>query len=136
MTRFCIIVTVNYMNTYATLSSREKTSISFKKFLDDTFFTFACFLKHSFSKYWGKDAWTVPHLKFLGDRLPQSPLSLRPCWVILVTETATEQNLLVRRPCSSHHHQLSLGGACTNFTRAVEGGVLYAYMRLTLAIAQ
>src|SRR6218665_3849380 len=32
--------------------------------------------KHYFSKYWGKDAWTVPlHLKFGGT----GPLGLRPC---------------------------------------------------------
>src|SRR6218665_2987158 len=85
-------------------------------------------------KILGEGCMGRPPPQILGGPSPQSPLSLRPCWVILVTETATEQNLLVRRPCLSHHHQLSLGGACTNFTRAVEGGVLY--MRLMLAIAQ
>src|SRR6218665_1725466 len=27
----------------------------------------------------GTNAWAVPHLKFWGDRSPQSPLGLRPC---------------------------------------------------------
>src|SRR6218665_84258 len=39
--------------------------------------TFARIRQHYFSKYWGTSAWADPHLKFLGDRLPQSPLGLR-----------------------------------------------------------
>jgi len=31
----------------------------------------------------GTDAGTVPHLKFGGDHLPQSHLSLRPCYNVM-----------------------------------------------------
>jgi len=48
-----------------------------KKFLYDTFLcsvrTFARIRQHYFSKYWGDDAWAVPHLKFGGDRPPSPP---------------------------------------------------------------
>src|SRR6218665_949963 len=50
-----------------------------KEFLDKTFFysvrTFARIRQHYFSKYWGTNAWAVPHLKFWGDRPPSSPRS-------------------------------------------------------------
>ena len=54
-----------------------------KEFLYDTFFysvrAFPRIRQHYFSKYWGTNAWAVPHLKFLGETSPQSPLGFRPC---------------------------------------------------------
>src|SRR6218665_26926 len=50
-----------------------------KEFLDKTIFhsfrTFAHIRQNYFSKYWGINAWAVPHLKFWGDRLPSPPRS-------------------------------------------------------------
>ena len=46
------------------------------KISDDLFFShqpFARIRKHYFSKYWGTNAWAVPHLKFLGGPSPRSP---------------------------------------------------------------
>ena len=58
---------------------RIKFPFSRHKFLM-TFFmysvhTFTRIRQHYFSKYWGTNAWTVPHLKFLGNRPPSPPRS-------------------------------------------------------------
>jgi len=39
--------------------------------------TFARIRQHYFSKYWGSDAWAVPHLKFLGT-VPAVPSKSSP----------------------------------------------------------
>src|SRR6218665_1235759 len=57
---------------YMTLSQQEKHLLFY------SFHTFARIRQHYFSKYWGTDAWAVPHLKFLGGPSPQSLLGLRP----------------------------------------------------------
>jgi len=47
-----------------------------KKFLHDTIFcsvrTFIRIRQHYFSKYWGTNAWAIPHIKF-GGASPKSP---------------------------------------------------------------
>src|SRR6218665_1208709 len=57
----------------------RKTTISEKNSFIRPFFysvhSFARIRQHYFSKYWGTNAWAVPHLKFWGDRPPQFPAS-------------------------------------------------------------
>src|SRR6218665_1159310 len=116
------------MNTYyAALSSREKPLFHKKNSLMIPFLLSHASDNTTSQNIGWTDAWAVPHLQFWRDRPPQSPLSLRPCLVIptkahLATEPATEQILLVRRPCLPEPS--SSGGACTNFPQAVEGCVL------------
>src|SRR6218665_806253 len=61
----------------------RKTTISEKNSLIRPFFyslrTFARIRQHYFSKYWGHQCMGRPHVKFWRDRLPRSPLGLRPC---------------------------------------------------------
>ena len=51
---------------YLTLSSQEKH-------LFYSVDTFTRIRQHYFSKYWGANAWAVPHLKFWGKVSPRSP---------------------------------------------------------------
>src|SRR6218665_1041942 len=71
---------------YTTLFfTRKNTKFSVKNSSIRPFFysvrTFARIRQHYFSKYWGINAWAIPHLKFWGDRPPGPLLGLRPCFL-------------------------------------------------------
>src|SRR6218665_1789441 len=65
----------------------EKPLFQNKTFLRYTFFSQFVLCrasnKHYFSKYWGTDAWAVPHLYFWGGGRPSSPLKSPPMDAIL-----------------------------------------------------
>src|SRR6218665_818167 len=68
--RFCVVYCDRM--SYTTLSSQEKPL--FQKRIRPFFGSvhpFACTRQHYFSKYWGTNAWAIPHLKFLGGQFPQ-----------------------------------------------------------------
>src|SRR6218665_706712 len=74
---------------YMTLSSQEKHLFYSVR-------TFPRIRQHYFSKYWGTDAWAVPHLKFWAGTVPLVPLGLRLCFLPLFANY-----LLVIPPLSS-----------------------------------
>src|SRR6218665_616274 len=79
------------------------------KFLLKTFLVSSYFASHPITVllkiFGGTDGWAVPPPHILGDRLPQSPLSLRPCWCVSDESQTLGTGFIVNEPCMPCHHK-------------------------------